>query len=75
MDLTERLRQPVANSCRAATGEGVNIGAPGSQRTDPHGHPRVAAVWEGETPLHAAVTRAAFAAAAPALADTGGGHA
>jgi hypothetical protein len=48
--------------------EGLILGAPGRQGTDPHGHQRVAAVLEGEKRLPAAVMRVVREADASAMA-------
>jgi hypothetical protein len=56
MDLPERLKQPAADTCRAAGDQRANSSAPCSQRTSPHRHTCVA-VWGGETSRQAAVAR------------------
>jgi len=55
--------------------EGLSIGAPGRQGTEPYGHKLFAAVLEGEQPHQEAVTRVGLAADGSAMASTGGGHA
>jgi hypothetical protein len=55
--------------------EGLILGAPGRQGTDPHGHRRLAAVLAGQKPLPAAGTRGVRDADASATAGEGAGHA
>jgi hypothetical protein len=54
--------------------EGLIIGAPWRQGTDPHGHQRFAAVLAGVNPLQAAVTRVVHDAYESAMAGEGVGH-
>jgi hypothetical protein len=54
--------------------EGLLLGRPCSQGTDPHGHQRPTAVLEGEKPF-AAVMRVVRDSDESAMASTGGGHA
>jgi hypothetical protein len=49
--------------------EGLILGAPGRQGTDPHGHQRVVAVLAGEKPLHAAGTRVVHEVNGSVMAD------
>jgi hypothetical protein len=55
--------------------EGLMLGAPGRQGTDPHGHTHVAAVLADEKPLPATVTIVVRAADESAMAGEGVGHA
>jgi hypothetical protein len=73
MDLPERLKQPVADTCRAVGDQRANSSAPCSQRTYPHRHTCVA-VWGGETPRQAAVARVVRDAHESAMAGEGAGH-
>jgi hypothetical protein len=54
--------------------EGLILGAPGRQGTDPPGHTRFAAVLACKKPLPAAVTRVVREAGASAMARDGVGH-
>jgi hypothetical protein len=54
--------------------EGLLLGAPGRQGTDPHGHTRVAAISEGEKRLPDAGTRVVREANASAMAGEGVPH-
>jgi hypothetical protein len=55
--------------------EGLILGAPCRQRTDPHGHQRLADVLAGEKPCPEAVTRVVCEVDASAMAGEGMGHA
>jgi hypothetical protein len=55
--------------------EGLLLGTPCSQGTDPHGHQRLATVLEGENPLPAAGTIVVRAADESAMTGEGVGHA
>jgi hypothetical protein len=55
--------------------EGLLLGTPCSQGTDPHGHRRFATVLAGEKPLPAAVMKMVRAADASAMTGEGVGHA
>jgi hypothetical protein len=55
--------------------EGLMLGAPGRQGTDPHGHQRLATVLEGEKPFPEAGTIVVHEAHESAMAGEGGGHA
>jgi hypothetical protein len=55
--------------------EGLLLGTPCQQWTDPHGHTRFAAVLEGEKPFPEAGTRVMRDADASAMAGEGVGHA
>jgi hypothetical protein len=54
--------------------EGLLLGTPGRQGTDPHGHQRLAAVLAGEKPCPEAVTRVVCEVDASAMAGEGVGH-
>jgi hypothetical protein len=54
--------------------EGLLLGVPGRQGTDPHGHQWFAAVLAGEKPLPAAVTRVVRETDASAMAGKGVPH-
>jgi hypothetical protein len=54
--------------------EGLMLGAPGRQGTDPHGHQRLAAVLAGEKPLPAAGTRVVRAADEAVMVGEGVPH-
>jgi hypothetical protein len=54
--------------------EGLLLGTPGRQGTDPHGHTCFAAVLAGEKPLPAAVTRVVRAGDEAVLVGEGVGH-
>jgi hypothetical protein len=58
-----------------SSGEGLSLGAPCRQGTDPHSHQRFAAVLAGEKPLPAAGTIVVRAADESAMAGEGVGHA
>jgi hypothetical protein len=55
--------------------EGLLLGTPGRQGTDPHGHQHFAAVLEDEKPFREAVTRGMRAADESAMACEGVAHA
>jgi hypothetical protein len=55
--------------------EGLLLGTPRRQGSDPHGHTRFAAVLAGKKPLPAAGTIVVRAADASAMAGEGVGHA
>jgi hypothetical protein len=55
--------------------EGLSIGAPCRQGTEPYGHKPVPAVLEGEKPLQKPVTPVGLAADGSAMASEGGVHA
>jgi hypothetical protein len=55
--------------------EGLILGGPCRQGTEPSGHKPFAAVLEGEQPHQEAVTRVGLAADESAMASMGGGHA
>jgi hypothetical protein len=63
-----------AGSCEPGD-EGLTIGAPGRQGTDPHGHQRLAPVSAGEKPLPAAVTRVVREGDKAVMVGEGVGHA
>jgi hypothetical protein len=54
--------------------EGLSLGAPGRQGTEPYGHTPVPAVLEGEKPLQKPVTPVVLAADGSAMAGEGVGH-
>jgi hypothetical protein len=61
-------------SCKPGD-KGLISGAPCRQRTDPHGHQRLADVLEGEKPFPEGWTIMVHEADESAMASTGGGHA
>jgi hypothetical protein len=54
--------------------EGLLLGAPGRQGTDPHGRQRLAAILEVETPLHEAAMRVMREADEAVMVGEGVGH-